>query len=256
MIQLYINENKNLVVVDLTVTPNITKIFKSTDPIYIEVTDEMFCIRKVGTDVRYVYEKYDRIQNEATELYTSVDDIVDDIKSFFVGSDFSTLIQAVQNSGGTTLKASTVEITRPANTTVYTANDVIADTSATFIPFTNVSKAMGTGVRIGRVRIQTNDTGFAGKKFNIHLYREAPTFIADNAAFVIDYANASKRLGAIPIVMGAGNMSTVGMNDWNCIVANPVGRDIYFIIETVDGGTPSANSTKFQLTIDYEQSNN
>lgn len=163
---------------------------------------------------------------------------------------------AIENSGGTTLKAFSVEITRPANTTVYSANDVVADVSAAFVAITNVAKANGTGVRINRVRIQTDDTGVAGKKFNLHLYKEATTFIADNAAFAIVYANASKRVGTIPVVMGTGNMGTVGMNDYNQIILNPTAKDVYWILETVDGFTPSANSTKFQITIDCELSNN
>ena len=180
------------------------------------------------------------------------------LSDFFIVNtnvDFGSLIAAVQSSGGSQFKAFTVEITRPANTTVYTANDVIADVTATFIPFLNVAKAIGAGIKIVRVRVQTEDTGVAGKKFNLHLYREAPTFIADNAAFAINYTNASKRIGAIPVVMGAGNLGTVGMNDYNQLIINPVARDVYFILETVDGFTPSANSTRFQITIDCELSN-
>lgn len=169
--------------------------------------------------------------------------------------DLSALISAIQSSGGSQFKSFTVEITRPANTTVYSANDVVADVSAAFLPFLNVAKAIGSGIKVIRVRIQTEDTGVAGKKFNLHLYRDAPTFIADNASFAVSYSNASKRIGAIPIVMGTGNMGTVGMNDYNNVIINPVARDVYFILETVDGFTPSANSTKFQVTIDCELSN-
>lgn len=169
--------------------------------------------------------------------------------------DINNLINTVQSSGGSQFKSFTVEITRPANTTVYSANDVVADVSAAFLPFLNVAKAVGAGIKVIRVRIQTEDTGIAGKKFNLHLYRDTPTFIADNAAFAVSYANASKRIGAIPVVIGIGNMGTVGMNDYNNVIINPVARDVYFILETVDGFTPSANSTKFQVTIDCELSN-
>lgn len=169
--------------------------------------------------------------------------------------DINNLINTVQSSGGSQFKSFTVEITRPANTTVYSANDVVADVSAAFLPFLNVAKAVGAGIKVIRVRIQTEDTGIAGKKFNLHLYRDTPTFIADNAAFAVSYANASKRIGAIPVVIGIGNMGTVGMNDYNNVIINPVARDVYFILEAVDGFTPSANSTKFQVTIDCELSN-
>lgn len=189
--------------------------------------------------------------------YSSLVELLTAVGGFFNTSvDFTELITAVQGSGGTTLKSFEVEITRPANQTPYSAGDVIADTTAAFKPFTNVAKAIGTGVKIIRVRIQTEDTSVAGLKFNVHLYKEAPTFIADNAAFAISYANASKRIGAIPVVMGTGNLGTVGMNDYNQMITNPTARDIYFIIETVSAFTASANSTKFKVVIDCELSNN
>ncbi len=177
--------------------------------------------------------------------------MLDDIKTLL-----NTINSSVQNGGGTQLKSFEIEITRPANTTVYSANDVVADVTAAFKPFLNVAKAIGSGVKIVRCRIQTEDTGVAGKKFNLHLYKDTPSaFIADNAAFSISYQNSAKRIGAIPVVMGTGNMGTVGMNDYNVMVTNPVGRDITFILETVDGFTPSANSTKFTVVIDCELSN-
>lgn len=184
------------------------------------------------------------------------------IKDFFKPAEsdliqkLNTLNDTVASSGGSTLKSFSVEIIRPANQTPYSAGDVLADTTAAFIPFVNVAKAIGAGVKIVRVRLQTDDTSVAGTKFNIHLYKDAPTFIADNSAFAVAYANATKRIGAIPVIMGTGNLGTVGMNDYNIAMCNPVARNIYFIIETVTGFTASANSTKFTITIDCELSNN
>jgi len=175
--------------------------------------------------------------------------------NFFISNDATALIEAVQNSGGITYGTMQVEIERPADQTPYTAGDVIADVSAAFIQFANVSKDTGTGVHITRVRLQTDDTAVAGLKFNVHLYKEAPTFIADNAAFAVSYANATKRSGNVPVVMGTGTAGTVGMNDYNQLVIKPTARDIYFIIETVSAFTASANSTKWTVVIDYELSN-
>ena len=251
MTKIYIDNSKNLIVDN----GNIKNIFKSTDPIFPEIQGDIFSLRHVGTDFKFVHLGYSDIENENSIAYTNIQDLIDDIQPFFTSSDFTTLIQAVQNSGGTQLKAFTQQITRTASTTAYAAGQVIADMSAAFIPFTNVAKATGTGVRINRVRLQTSDTGFAGKKFNIHLYKEAPTFIADYGTFAVSYVNATKRLGVIPVVLGTGTLGTVGMNDWNSIICNPTARDIYYIIECVDGGTPTASS-QWQLTIDTELSNN
>ena len=169
-------------------------------------------------------------------------------KDFFIGS-------VSGGSGGADIKSFSVEITRPANATIYTAGDVVGDVSTITKLFQNVAKAIGTGVRIYRVRIQTNDTGvLAGSKFNLHIYQDAPdlTGITDNGAFAISYANAIKRAGKIPVVMDG----SMGANDYNVIGINPVGRNITVMLETVSGFTPSANSTKFTLVIDCELSNN
>ncbi len=189
--------------------------------------------------------------NDGTKINPATSEKQDQIKVLL-----NIINESVNNSGGSTLKSFSVEITRPANQTPYTAGDVVADTTAAFIPFANVAKAIGTGVKIVRVRIQTDDTAVAGTKFNVHLYKDAPTFISDNSPFAVAYANATKRVGAVPVVMGTGNLGTVGMNDYNIAMCNPVARNIYFIIETVSGFTASANSTKFTVTIDCELSNN
>ena len=191
------------------------------------------------------------IIDESGSPYSDYTSFISSVGEFFTGPSSSGA-----SAGGATLKAFSVELKRPIDggTALYSAGDVIASTA--FLPILDVAKETGLGVRITRVRIQTSDTGVSGKKFNVHFYKEAPTFIADNAAFAVDYANAAKRVGAIPVVMGTGNMSTVGMNDWNHVVLNPTARDVYWILETVDGFTPSASSTKFQITIDCELSNN
>ena len=160
-------------------------------------------------------------------------------------------------SGGADLKSFSVEITRPANVTTYAAGDVVGDVTGVLKEFVAVAKAAGKGVRIYRVRVQSNDTGVqAGQKFNIHLYNSAPdvTGLADNAAFSITYANATKRVGKIPVVIDP--VGLVGSTDYMLVGLNPVGTSVYAILETVSGFTPSANSTKITLVIDCELSNN
>lgn len=193
------------------------------------------------------------VLNEAGVPYTA--EALSALFSDFFLESASELVAEVRTSGAATLKAIAVEITRPANQTPYTAGDVIGDVSGALVPILNVAKAAGFGVRITRIRIQTNDTSVAGTKFNVHVYCQAPAAIADNAPFVIDYANAVKRVGAIPVVMGVGNLGTVGMNDYNIMTCNPLTRDLYFILETVTGFTSSAASTKFTLAFDLELSN-
>ena len=142
-----------------------------------------------------------------------------------------------------------VVLTRPANATVYTVGDVIGDVSALLTSFPLVAKANGSGVIISNVRLQTNDTGLAGKNINIHFYNDSITPFADNSALTILDANASKREGVLSVTFGSGNVSKVAQNQYANLLLNPVSRDIYFILETPDGFTPSANSTWIRVCI-------
>ena len=215
--------------------------------ILTEVSGTNITISNAGDNERIYYKgSIAELVRSDNTAYGSLANLLSENKILFTGSNAS---------GGALFKKFSVEITRPANTTVYSPNDVVADVTAAFKPILNVAKAAGAGVKIVRARIQTEDTGVAGARFNLHLYKEAPTFIADNAPFAVAYANAVKRIGAIPIVMGTGNMNTVGMNDYNQVILNPTSRDVYWILETVSGFTPSANSTRFTISIDCELSN-
>ena len=140
-------------------------------------------------------------------------------------------------------------ITRPANTTAYTAGDVIGDVSAALGKFVNVSKATGYSVIITNVRLQTNDTGFAGKAMNLNFYNDAVDPIADNAPFVMADANASKRRGSIQVIFGTGAYGKVAQSHFENLIIVPVARDIPIILETAAAATPSANSTWFRIEI-------
>ena len=176
--------------------------------------------------------------------------------------DIADLITAVQNSGGTKQVTFISTITRPANTTVYTAGDVIGDVSGALMPFkdilgsTDITKANGTGLKVTEVIIRTTDTGMAGKKARIHFYKDAVAAIADNAPFVFDDANITKRKRYIDVVFGIGSTAKVAVNDWSEFIINPVARTVYPVLEDVDGHTPSANGTIFYMEISGELSNN
>ena len=140
-------------------------------------------------------------------------------------------------------------LTRPANQTVYAAGDVIGDVSAALTKFLNVAKAVGYGVVITNIRLQTNDTGLAGKVINLHFYSDTVDPIADNAAFALTDANAPKRRGMIQVTFGTGTLGKVAQAQFENLIVVPVSRDIPLIMETVAGFTPSANSTWIRVEI-------
>lgn len=91
----------------------------------------------------------------------------------------------------------TVSLTRPANTTTYTANTGLSTStsSATFLTFTNICRANGTAVLVPQIVVgdganQTTKLSGAVQFFNV----PPASPIADNAAWAIassDIANAT-----------------------------------------------------------------
>jgi hypothetical protein len=141
-------------------------------------------------------------------------------------------------------------IIRPANTTVYAANDVIGDVGAAMLMFADVAKAAGYGIAVLGVRAQTNDTGLAGKALNVSFYNSAlTTVIADNEPFVMADENAEKREGNVTLTFGSGILAKVSQNLDERIVLNPVARSVGCVVVTTGGFTPSANSTWIKLYI-------
>lgn len=151
------------------------------------------------------------------------------------------------------------EIIRQANTSSYSAGDMISHVSSSWNnqKFSNVSKMERTGICIPKISICTNDPGFAGAKLNVRLYNETPstTFTTDNNPFTSSYSNLPKMIGVIPVVIGTGNNGLYGTNDYNISMANPPLREIYYSIETTQAITPQLTSSLFTTTIDVELSN-
>lgn len=76
--------------------------------------------------------------------------------------------------------------TRPADTTAYTANDLVANstTAGSVVPMTfNITG--GRNARIWRAYIQFNSATVTNAKFNLHLYLSSPTCTnGDNGAWL------------------------------------------------------------------------
>lgn len=86
---------------------------------------------------------------------------------------------------------STGTITRPANTTVYTANTAWANATsgATFTSFTNSCRAPGAQVLIPQIDIQVDEAPATKLQGILWLFSATPTAINDNAAFTLSSAD-------------------------------------------------------------------
>lgn len=154
-------------------------------------------------------------------------------------------------------------LTRPANTTAYTAADSISDNatagSVTALVSGNISDVNNDPIFINELVINSTDTGLAGKKIRAYLFNSDPTAstgvgAGDNVAY------SQKKAGYLGSFMGwmetGFSDGTVGrlvpcFNETNntqaggFIVVPPVSgaRTLYIQYQAVEAFTPSASST-------------
>jgi len=155
------------------------------------------------------------------------------------------IYEAVVNlfTASSTIRTLTYTLTRPADTTAYAAGDVIANaTSEATLPELTAAKAAGAGIKIDNLRVQINNTLWAGTRLRIHIYRDSVTALNDNAAFTMLQSNADKRVGFIDVTLataeGGATDSVAGINLYDKISLSTVANKLYFIPQILDAKTP------------------
>jgi hypothetical protein len=94
-----------------------------------------------------------------------------------------------------------VTITRPSNTTAYTAGDVIGDTNGSAIITLSSIGSSGGYVLIQSVSLIFSDSVVPSGMgaFRLHFYQASPTAIADNAVFDLVSSERATYMGYIDI---------------------------------------------------------
>jgi hypothetical protein len=95
----------------------------------------------------------------------------------------------------------TVTITRPSNTTAYTAGDVVGDTGGSAIISLTAAGPSAGFVIIQSVSLVFSDSAVPSGMgaFRLHLYSASPTAIADNAAFDLLSGERATYMGFIDL---------------------------------------------------------
>lgn len=145
----------------------------------------------------------------------------------------------------------TDSFSRPANTTAYTAADLVANstTAGSVVPLTF---AVGEGgVRIKAVQItKTDETDVANSDFSLHLFGDSPTVAnGDNGA--LSYNFSSKFADIEFATMVAATDVAWASSDGLDINWNGTGY-IYGLIEA-DGAYGPASGETFSVTLVFEQ---
>ena len=168
-------------------------------------------------------------------------------------------IETIASSSGVTAteRTSSASFARPADTTPYSALDVVSDSTSapTVLTFTGVGRSAGAGGIITKARILT-DLKTCTARFRLHLYSVAPTAINDNSPMLALWANRAVRVGKIDFVAMTTEDPTSSTAAYSEFVDIPLpfncatgSNKLYGILETLDIFTPaSAQNFFIELT--------
>ena len=143
---------------------------------------------------------------------------------------------------------STVTVTRPSNTTAYTAGDVVGDTGGSaIITLSNIGPSGGY-VLIQSVSLVFSDTSVPSGMgaFRLHLYSATPNAIADNAPFDLMSGERANYMGYIdlsaPLDFGS---SLYTQTDYagRLVKLASASTTLYAELETRGAYTPASAST-------------
>lgn len=137
-------------------------------------------------------------------------------------------------------------VTRPNNTTAYTAGDVIGNSTSAIFTLTNI------GPSGGHVLVQSVDICFSDSTvpagmgaFRLHFYSSSPTAITDNSPFDLVSGDRDKYLGYVELATPQDFGSTLyTQTDYpgRLIKLASGNTSLFLEIETRGGYTPAANS--------------
>lgn len=143
---------------------------------------------------------------------------------------------------------STVTITRPSNTTAYTAGDVVGDTGGSAILTLTNAGPSGGFVIVQSASLVFSDSSVPSGMgaFRVHFYSASPTAIADNAAFDLVSGERATYMGYIELPTPQDLGSTIYTQvDYpgRLIKLAAASTSIFAEIETRGAYTPVSAST-------------
>ncbi len=143
---------------------------------------------------------------------------------------------------------SIVTITRPSNTTAYTAGDVVGDTGGSAIISLTAAGPTAGFVIIQSVSLMFSDSAVPSGMgaFRLHLYSASPTAIADNAAFDLLSSDRANYMGFIDLPTPADlGSSLYTQTDYpgRLIKLATASTTLFAELETRGAYTPASAST-------------
>lgn len=141
-----------------------------------------------------------------------------------------------------------VTVTRPSNTTAYTAGDVVGDTGGSAILMLSGIGPSGGYVLLQSVSLIFSDTSVPSGMgaFRLHFYSASPTAIADNAAFDLVSGERATYMGYVDLSTPSDfGSSLYTQTDYpgRVIKLASASTTLYAELETRGAYTPASAST-------------
>jgi hypothetical protein len=152
------------------------------------------------------------------------------------------------NVGGLTKTVSSV-LTRPANTTTYTANDEMTDTGGTIRTLTAMATATGGKGIITHCLLSCSSNGGTKPTYTVYVYDTTSTPQTDNAAFAPSDGVQDTCIGSFTLTTAEVGDATANTGNFT-MDSGPIhlpyttvgSADLYFRVKVTNGYTPGANS--------------
>jgi len=149
------------------------------------------------------------------------------------------------------MPTASVDFTRPANTTAYTANDVVGATAAA-LTFEKLGSPDGSDVVIMSATMRRNQNAIVSGEttYRLHLYNVTPPSApADNAAWDLPAGDRASYLGFIDLgaILDLGSTCYLELNNIGKQV-KLLSDKLYGLLVTIGAYTPVSADT-FNLTL-------
>lgn len=152
---------------------------------------------------------------------------------------------------------------RPANTTAYGVNDMIANsaTSTEVVPVTlTFDEADESRLALSRLRVRTNDTGVgnAATQLRAFLFRATGAVNAasgDNKGFVVSRGDFLGCMSGFMRSFWDGSSGILVPEEGPLIIADPADgtKDFYLLLQSVSAWTPTSVSSLFSFILEAFQ---
>lgn len=152
----------------------------------------------------------------------------------------------------------TTDVTRPANTTTYTINDAMADTTPTAggFTFTNAARVSGGSGIITDMMVSFEEDAATPLQGELVLFNTSVTAVTDNATFAISDAEAKTVVAIIPFTLtDFGNQGIAHVQNLAIGFTCSGSANLRFLIRVKNGYVPTTNSSVITFTLKIIQTN-